>query len=312
MLARTAGLYAQLGLCCCLYSFCLTASADEATPIRLWDDTPPGPASLTSGDEQDMTRPTDNLVGGSRIIKLGNVSSPELQVFLPPRETSNGGAVLVCPGGGFSILAWDLEGTEVAQWLNSLGFVAAVLKYRVPTRGHEGAAVWQGPVMDAQRALSLLRRYSYRWNIDPDRVGVLGFSAGGQVAARTALAKGERMYPPIDDSDQRSCVANFAVLVYPAWLANDAGQLHDDVIVDSQAPPMFLVHAFNDRVSCLSSVALFTALEKANVPAELHIFADGGHGYGIRQTDLPVTRWPKLAANWLETEILGKSAGDPK
>lgn len=132
---------------------------------------------MASGDEQDVTKPTDNWVGGSRIIKLGNVSTPELQMFLPPKETANGAAVLVCPGGGFSILAWDLEGTEVAQWLNSLGLAAAVLKYRVPTGGHEGAEVWQGPAMDAQRGLNLIRDHADQWNIDPGRVGILGFSA---------------------------------------------------------------------------------------------------------------------------------------
>jgi len=231
---------------------------------------------------------------------------------LPGKDVANRGAVLVCPGGGFSILAWDLEGTEVAQWLNSLGFAAAVLKYRVPTRGYEGADVWQGPVMDAQRALSVIRDHSQQWNIDPSRVGILGFSAGGQVAARAALAKGQRLYSPIDKVDQSSCDVNFAVLIYPAWLASDAGELNDEFVVDNQSPPIFFVHAVNDRVSCMSSVALFAALKKADVPAELHVFADGGHGYGLRETELPVTRWPSLAASWLDTQIVAKSVETPK
>lgn len=290
----------------------MTATAEETKRLRLWTETPPGPASKAIGDEQDMTKPTDNLVGGSRIIKLGNVSTPELHIFLPPKEAANGGAVLVCPGGGFSILAWDLEGTEVAQWLNSLGLAAAVLKYRVPTRGYEGAEVWQGPVMDAQRGLSVIRDHADQWNIDPDRVGVLGFSAGGQVAARAALAKGQRLYSPIDKIDQSSCAVNFAILIYPAWIAKDAGDLNEGFEVDSQSPPMFFIHAVNDRVSCMSSIALFAALKQVEVPAELHIFADGGHGYGMRETQLPVTRWPSLAADWLDDQILTGSAENSK
>lgn len=291
---------------------CAVATADEPKRIRLWEDAPPGPAAKTSGDEQDMTKPTDNLVGGGRIIKLGNVSTPELHIFLPPKEIANRGAVLVCPGGGFSILAWDLEGTEVAQWLNSLGFVAAVLKYRVPTRGYEGAEVWQGPVMDAQRGLSVIRDHAQQWNVDSERVGILGFSAGGQVAARASLAKGERLYEPIDKIDQSSCGVNFAILIYPAWLASDSGELNEGFEVNDQSPPMFFVHAVNDRVSCMSSVALFAALKKADVPSELHIFADGGHGYGMRETELPVTRWPNLAAKWLDSQILVESTTDSK
>jgi len=291
---------------------CIIATAEQPKRIRLWEDAPPGAAAKTSGDEQDMTKPTDNLVGGGRIIKLGNVSAPELHIFLPPKEIANRGAVLVCPGGGFSILAWDLEGTEVAQWLNSLGFVAAVLKYRVPTRGYEGAEVWQGPVMDAQRGLSVIRDHAQQWNVDSDRVGILGFSAGGQVAARASLAKGQRFYSPSDKIDQSSCDVNFAILVYPAWLASDSGELNEGFEVDGQSPPMFFVHAVNDRVSCMSSVALFAALKKVDVPAELHIFADGGHGYGMRETELPVTRWPNLAASWLDNQILAESTKDSK
>ena len=294
----------------CLVS--ITATAEETKRLRLWDETPPGPASMTNGDEQDMTKPADNLVGGSRIIKLGNVSLPELHIFLPTQETANRGAVLVCPGGGFSILAWDLEGTEVAQWLTSLGFVAAVLKYRVPTRGHEGVEVWQGPVMDAQRGLSVIRDNADQWNIDPDRVGILGFSAGGQVAARAAIAKGQRLYLSTDKIDQSSCAVNFAILIYPAWIANDSGDLNEGFVVDSQSPPMFFAHAANDGVSCMSSVALFAALKKADVPTELHVFADGGHGYGMRETELAATRWSSLAASWLENQILAKSAKDSK
>lgn len=278
---------------------CIMVGAAETQSEPLWPETPPGPAAVVAGDEQDFTKPDDRLIAGKRIIKLGNVSRPQMQVFLPPEGKANGGAIVICPGGGFSILAWDLEGTEVAQWLNSLGYAAVVVKYRVPTRQHAAEDRWQGPVMDAQRALSLTRSRAAQWGLDPSRIGILGFSAGGETAARTAVRQGKRLYEPVDDADQASCAADFAVLIYPAGIAEEDGTLKDDYAVDGQTPPMFLVHAADDNVSCLHSVALFTALQKAEVPAELHIFTSGGHGYGLRPTDQAVARWPERAAGWL-------------
>jgi len=292
---------------CFLIASTLGARAwcDEPVVKRLWAESPPGPLSIVNGDERDFTKPEDNLVGGRPIIKLGNVSIPEMHVFLPA-EKGNGGAVLVCPGGGFSILAWDLEGTEVAHWLNSLGYAAVVLKYRVPTRAHSDNGAWEGPVMDAQRALSLIRANASQWQIDPRRIGILGFSAGGQTAARVLVAKGKRTYEASDDYDQQSCAADFALLIYPAWIADADGQLSEGFQVDAETAPVFFVHAFNDRISCMSSVALFAALKQANVPSELHVYADGGHGYGLRETDLPVTRWTDPAAAWLQHQITKK------
>jgi acetyl esterase/lipase len=303
----------RLKTACLLWAglVCITAEAAEPQTEPLWPQTPPGPAAVVSGEEQDFTKPDDRLIAGERIIKLGNVSQPQLQVWLPPKEKSNGGAVVICPGGGFSILAWDLEGTEVAQWLNALGYAAVVVKYRVPTRQHQGQDRWLGPVMDAQRALSLTRSRAKQWGLDPNRIGILGFSAGGETAARTAVQQGQRLYEPVDDADQTSCAADFAVLIYPAGIAEADGALKAEYSVDSQTPPMFFVHAADDNVSCLHSVALFTALKKANVPAELHIFTTGGHGYGLRPTDEAVTRWPDRAAGWLaETVVKGTAKID--
>ncbi len=287
-------------------SVCVTTGAAEPPTEALWPGTPPGPAALVAGEEQDLTKPDDRLIAGKRIIKLGNVAQPEMQVFLPSEGQANGGAVVICPGGGFSILAWDLEGTEVAQWLTSLGFVAVVVKYRVPTRRHGGSGKWQGPVMDAQRALSLTRSRADQWGLDPNRIGILGFSAGGETAARAAVQQGQRLYEPVDEADHASCAANFAVLIYPAGIAEEDGTLKESYPVDAKTPPMFFVHAADDNVSCLHSVALFTALKQADVPAELHIFTTGGHGYGLRPTDQAVTRWTERAASWLE-EIAAKA-----
>lgn len=291
---------------------CIGAAAQSAEPvvIDLWPDKIPGPAAKVDGPEQDRTKDTDRLIAGERIIKLANVSKPQAHVYLPKKDKANGGAVVICPGGGYHILAWDLEGTEVAEWLNELGFAAVVLKYRVPTGHHGDPGKWEGPVMDAQRALSITRAHADDWNLDPERVGILGFSAGGNAAAHTAVKNGSRLYTDQDKIDEASCKADFAILVYPAWMADDDGALKADFQVDDKAPPMFFAHAADDRVSCLSSVALFTALKKNDVPAELHIYAAGGHGYGLRPTDMPVTRWPSRAEAWLQNQQLMRSAAE--
>ena len=259
---------------------------------------PPG-YQVTTGPEQDTTKDDGRQVAGKRVIRLGNVSVPQISLYLPPAEQRNGSAVVICPGGGFSILAWDLEGTEVAEWLNGLGVTAAVVKYRVPIRNHEPR--WQPPAQDAQRAISLVRSKADEWGLSPERIGVLGFSAGGATAAHTALAAGNREYEAIDKLDDTSCRADFAVLVYPAYLVdNDGKQLKDDVKVTAEAPPTFFVHAFDDRVRPENSLLLAAALKKVNVPAEVHVYAAGGHGYGLRETDQPVTTWPAHCEAWLK------------
>lgn len=284
------------------------ARAAEPHVIKLWPAEVPGPAAKTSGAEQDMAKPEDKLIAGRRIIKLGNVSAPEMHVFLPAKEKANGGAVLVCPGGGFSILAWDLEGTEIAEWLKSLGFAALVLKYRVPTREHGDAlndagnaplkAV--GPVMDAQRAVSLTRSKAAEWGLDPKRIGIMGFSAGGETAGLTAILGDQRLYAPVDASDQSSCAPNFALPIYPGGFYDKAsGGLKPYLKITKDTPPMFFAMAQDDHVNSLNCTVLYTELTKNKVSAELHLFTRGGHGYGLRPTFTPVTHWPNRAAKWL-------------
>lgn len=298
-----------------------SVAAEQTEVLDLWPaEKMPGPAAIVEGAERDLTKTTDRHVGGGRIIKLGHVAKPQVQVFLPPKEAANGAAVVICPGGGYNILAWDLEGTEVATWLNKLGVAAVVVKYRVPTGGHGNDKVASpgdksvssskkalGPLMDAQRALSLTRAHAEGWRIDPERVGLLGFSAGGQAAALAAVAGGKRTYGKIDKTDDASCAADFALLIYPWDLVDKEGELREHYPVSKETPPMFFVHAADDPVTCLSSTGLFTALKKAGVPADLHVFAMGGHGYGLRPTELPVTHWPGLAEEWLRaTKLLNK------
>ncbi len=265
--------------------------------IKLWANDPPG-EQLDVGPEVDITKPTDRLIAGRRIIKLKNVAHPEVHVFLPPKETRNGSAVIICPGGGFNILAWDLEGTEVAEWLNTMGVSAIVLKYRVPTSQQK--MKWKAPVQDTQRALSLTRHHAKEWGIDPERIAVLGFSAGGHTAARTAYTS-QRQYEAKDEIDKQSCLPNATILVYPAWLVNDDDSLIEDLKVTGKASPTFLVHAFDDGVSAMSSLSLMTELKRKSVPSELHLFESGGHGYGLRTVkDQPVTRWTELCEDWLD------------
>ena len=294
----------------CMISVVLASHSMAADPlvIDLWSGEIPGPSSKPFGPEQDVTKPDDRLIAGRKIIKLANVSTPQAHVYLADKGNANGGAVVICPGGGFHILAWDLEGTEVADWLNKLGFTAVVLKYRVPTAHHGSPGKWEGPVMDAQRTLSITRKHAANWRIDPQRIGVLGFSAGGETAALAAVKNGKRLYTATDDFDAAACNASFAILIYPGGIADRDGTLKSHYMVNRETPPMFFAHAADDRVTCLSSVSLFTALKKASVPAEMHIYATGGHGYGMRPTDAPVTHWPRHAESWLRAmKLTGKN-----
>lgn len=277
----------------------LIASAREPDAVvNLWPAKPPGEA-IKGGAEQDFTKPTDRLIAGRRIIKLGNVSVPQAHVFLPPQDKRNGTAVVICPGGGFSILAWDLEGTEVADWLNGLGVTAVVLKYRVPTRDHQ--QVLEAPVQDTQRALSITRGRAADWGLAADRIGLLGFSAGGHTAGMAAVKQGDRIYAAVDDTDKVSCRVDFAVLIYPGGLVDNAtGQLREEVKITKESPPMFFAHAQDDGAIAENSVLLFLALKKAGVPAELHVYDAGGHGYGLRPVpEFPVTSWPDRCGDWM-------------
>jgi acetyl esterase/lipase len=276
--------------------FAVTNSALAAEPaiVPVWPGKPPG-FQVESGPERDTSGPESNKVAGRSVIRLGDVSKPELHVYRP--ENANGAAVVICPGGGFNILAWDLEGTEVAEWLNSIGVTAAVLKYRVPTAKHDPN--WLPPAQDAQRAVRLVRAHANEWGVDPARIGLLGFSAGGRTAAMAALKSGEQLYEPLDDADRAPPRPDFLVLVYTAYLVGEDGTRKPEVAVTKDAPPTFLVHAYDDPVTPKSSVQLFLALKDAGVPAELHIYETGGHGYGLRPTEKPVTMWSKRCEEWM-------------
>lgn len=289
----------QLTLFFCLFMGWIVsdrATGQEPLVLDLWPGTPPGETESLP-PEADMTKPEDKLIAGRRIIKLGNVSVPQIAVYRPAKPDANQAAVIVCPGGGHYILAYDLEGTEVAKWLNGIGVTAIVLKYRVPARNKDQR--WMAAVQDAQRAVSMVRKHAKQWNVDPERIGICGFSAGGETAALASIFS-DRQYDKVDDVDQLDSRPDFAMLVYPGGLV-DKGEteLQEHVKVDGDAPPFFFAHAFDDPVTVHNTFAFAAACKEADVPAELHVYPTGGHGYGLRRTNEPVTGWPDHASDWM-------------
>jgi acetyl esterase/lipase len=275
------------------------APREPSAVLPLWPGKAPGETTELP-PEADTTKPDGGLVAGKRVIRLGNVSQPTLSVYLPPKEKQNGSAIVICPGGGYNILALDLEGSEVAEWFNERGVTCFVLKYRVPKRpGQEPKSLVA--LQDGQRAISLVRSRASEWEIDPARIGILGFSAGGNLAGMTSMHYAERRYDKVDGADDVSARPDFSILIYPAYFYDEKeGKPTPDVKITKETPPAFLAHAADDRVTALSSVVYFTELRKAGVSAELHIYAAGGHGYGLRRTEQPVTGWPARCAEWLE------------
>jgi acetyl esterase/lipase len=288
-------------------AFCCTACgpswqpAPGHTTLHLWPHRAPG-AKLIARPEADQTTAKDDLVAGRPIVRLGHVLVPTLTVYSPSGKNT-GAAVLVFPGGGYQILAIDLEGTEVCGWLNSAGITCVLVKYRVPNSGPFPKS--SAALQDAQRALGMVRAHAAEWHIDPSRIGVLGFSAAGHLAAALSTHFEQRLYDPIDAADRQSCRPDFAVIIYPGYLTDPE---HNDrpspeILPTGKTPPTFLVQAEDDPEHIENATTYFLALKRANVPAEIHIYAQGGHGYGLRRpgTALPVTTWPQTVEVWLHT-----------
>lgn len=265
-----------------------TASASDPIIWNLWPGQPPGD-EVQLGPEFDRTGPDGRLVAGRRVTRLTNVSVPTVAIFRPKPEVDTGAAVVIAPGGGHTILAYDLEGTEVAAWLNSIGMTGIVLKYRVP--GRDPDRRWLAAAQDGQRAVSLVRGRADEIGIDPDRIGIIGFSAGGTPVRYSALVK-ERLYEPVDRYDTVSFRPDFAAPIY-------AGGVPEGAAITEECPPFFMVIAHDDRDRSVAVAELYIALKRANVSAELHIYESGGHGYGLRETELPVTSWPDRMEEWM-------------
>jgi acetyl esterase/lipase len=276
----------------------LALGGSVSDPISLW----PKGAPDEKGDvgmEHDLSTASSRLVAGQRVIRLANVSNPAITVYRPSKRKDNGAAVLVCPGGAYGILAMDLEGTETCQWLNSIGVTGVLLKYRVPKRPGDDKHIL--PLQDAQRALGLVRYHAKEWKLDPKRIGILGFSAGGHLTVHLCNDFDKRAYEPVDDADQVSCRPDFALAIYPAYLVvkDQKTKLAPEFTVTSNTPPTFLMQTEDDGLGVESSLTYYLALKNAHVPAEMHLYAVGGHGYGLRGPGKLSNSWPKRAEEWL-------------
>ena len=277
-------------------------------PVPIWPGTPPG---ARPGPDLEKASAVAKPVAGRPWLAISDVSRPTMTVYSPGGKNT-GVAVLVFPGGGYQILAIDLEGTEVCDWLTSRGITCVLLKYRVPDSGPHWVEACKCQVkpkvpaalQDAQRTLGLLRLHAAEWHIDPHRVGVLGFSAGGHLAADISTHFDRRAYTPVDAADRERARPDFAVLIYPGhlWVPGKGFALNPDIRVTHATPPTFLLMAEDDSVDYVNQVlAYYPALKNAGVPAEMHLYAKGGHAFGLRRTTFPITAWPELVEKWLAT-----------
>lgn len=288
---------ALLALLLCLVPSILSAATPAApVVIKVWPGAVPGEESF---DASKVTPPAPRNDG---IERIPLVTEPTLTYYPAPAATNTRTAVLIAPGGGYNILAWNHEGTEMAEWFNSLGVNAAVLKYRVPRRNPNTPHVL--PLQDAQRALALMRQNAAAWGFEANRVGMMGFSAGGHLTVMTAVTGSERTYPVQDKADDLVGAPNFLMPIYPAYLADERtpGDLYPNIKVTPAFPSTFMAVTHDDVLRGLNAARLYIALRTANVTGELHIYTRGGHGYGIRKSDNPVSTWHHRLEDWLRIE----------
>lgn len=280
------------------------------TQVPIWSGALPDAQPVRGPEIVTMSK---GLVGGKTVEIVDRVSQPTMTVYLP-KGTNTGVAVVVFPGGGYKVLAIDLEGTEVCDWLASQGITAVLLKYRVPDSGPHWDPQAKSQVYpraptaleDTQRTLGLVRFHAAEWHIDPHKIGVLGFSAGGHLVADISTHFEKRAYPAEDAADHESCRPDFAVALYPGhlWIDESKFELNPDIAtnITRRTPPTFLLQAEDDHVDGINqSLVYYIGLKNAGVPVEMHLYAQGGHGFGLRPTKLPITEWPQLAEKWLGT-----------
>jgi acetyl esterase/lipase len=280
------------------------ALAAEPLVVDLWPGKPPGDVGIA---EAESSRIYQSPILGGPTKLITNVTRPTLTIYLPAKEKNTGTAMLICPGGGYHNLFWELEGEEVAAWLNSAGMTGIILKYRCPRRpGDLKGEPPLGPLLDAQRAVSLVRSRTKEWGIDPQRIGLVGFSAGGHLAIATATNFEKRRYERVDAVDDVSCRPDFAVGCYSGYFkAKDKDELATTIHmpqIPANTPPILLAHASDDKISTPEhSVFMYLALQRAKVPAELHIYASGDHDFGVRPNK-PPSSWTRVCIDWLKNQ----------
>jgi acetyl esterase/lipase len=265
----------------------LTTFSQKNEIINLWPGKVPGELKEKKPPEIADSK-NDN------ILRYSEVTDPAIEVFLPNPAVNNGSAVIVCPGGGYQILAYDLEGTEVAAWLSNLGFTAFVLQYRIPEKK-------EGALQDVQRAIRIVRSNATKWKINPEKTGVMGFSAGGSLSARASTLFNKKTYQPVDKTDSLSCRPSFTMLIYPAYLDQGPGlTLTPELVLSKDVPPVFIFQTADDPYGN-SALVMAGALRNAKLPVELHMLSAGGHGYGLRKGKICAETWPVLAEKWLKS-----------
>jgi acetyl esterase/lipase len=292
------------------------AAGDAPLVVEIWPGQVPDESGGIGPERVRMSPKLDHkqveVTNQTRLITA--VTKPTLTIHRPAREIDTGAAMLICPGGGYWDLYWQLEGEEVAAWLNSIGVTGIILKYRVPRRPDEPEGEpARRPLQDAQRAMSLVRSKASEWGINPARIGVVGFSAGGHLAVATATSFEKRTYPPIDDVDKITCRPDFAVAVYSGYLKNkDRDELASSLHIPASTPPVFLVHGSADIISPPEhSVLLYLALRRAAVPVELHVYAGTAHDFGVRTNSRPYSAWTRSCAEWLRDQGFVSKASSP-
>jgi acetyl esterase/lipase len=285
---------------------CFAWPANSAEPLvmNVWPGRPPDETGEVGPEKTRMSpkleRKQVEVTEPTRLIT--NVSTPTISVYRPAPDKDTGTAMLICPGGGYWDLYYELEGEEVAAWLNSIGVTGIILKYRVPRHADEPKAEpARRPLQDAQRALSLVRSKAAEWGLNPQRIGMVGFSAGGHLALATATSFEKRSYEAVDDVDKISCRPDFVVPVYPGYLkAKDKDEIAPWMHVPAGTPPVFLVHGDEDIISPPEhSVLMYLALKRAGVPAELHVYAGTAHDFGVRRNEHAYSKWTEACADWM-------------
>jgi acetyl esterase/lipase len=271
--------------------------------IDVWPGLAPGETTRSIGEA--LPRRATEMPPATRVK---GITQPQLELFEPPADKKTGAVMIVCPGGGYSYCVVDKEGSEPAAWLNQLGITALVLRYR--TKDTSSLPAHERPLQDAQRAIRLVRHHAAEWKIAPARVGICGFSAGGNLAALVATRFDKPSYPASDDVDKLSCRPDFALLGYPAYLYDaKTEQLAEPITITAQTPPTFLVHTHDDGLTSLGPVYFYAALKRLKIPAELHVYQAGGHGYGLRPVPgTTIDTWVQPAAAWLSRTTVAKSA----
>lgn len=281
-------------------------SNDRSQSMFVWPDLAPGETSRDIGESQPPRK--GEVPPVTRLVKIRR---PRLDTFLP--EEPNGTAILILPGGGFMKVVPDKEGSEAAPWLNRLGIAVFVLRYRTNEATPDNEPAWRRPLQDAQRSLRVIRANAERWKLSNEKVGVLGFSAGGQVASILHAAYGVAAYEAADEIDKQSCQSDFSLLIYP-WqvLDQQTGKLLPEIRLTEKSPPAFIVHTHDDRSSSLGSVLIYAGLKQHDVSAELHIYENGGHGYGMRPVkNSNIGTWPDRATDWLIRRSLARASNLP-